>query len=748
MTFKIKINNKDVCLVDSVEFNYQLNRPSSIIFYIDGYKNIEVYDDIEVYENNILLFKGKITKIEPDAYKQITKITAIEIGALKLMSTIINETFPNEDYDQQFRYKIVNENDKKYLYIEVNIPNGKSKTLYVYKMYGYQPEMFDIDLDTPTITANQINEDVLQININNHSGTDYTMIKVDVTDFVNSDSESLFIFDSSSYQRINETFYDYFIEKDNNKYNLWFKVTIPAKYKKRLIIQKGGVKTPTNPEKIFEFYDNFNTLDLDKWDIYTGNWTVSDSNLISDETESLIVSKYLIDKPIKIISKIKTESDLNPNIYLLNYINDSNFDTLIQMNYNYKQISSYQIINSNIKNLKYIETNLNVNEYYNISITKNNTNVISSINTAELKNLFNVNQNGYLAILSNNSKTYVDYIYVIKQPTIDIDIEIKEIDNGIYEITLYNYNDYDLIDYQIKIENLNVISSENDRLIIRNNLNNLFTDIIVYICKKCGLKYEIDEFIKTFKEYNITYENAMNVLNNIATLLGADFYISNGKLYFFKKGGNKNKLILQDNIIENIKIIRSNNNFANKVTVIGESRDGIPLITVATNDESIKKYGIVEKVISDASLKTKEAVILRAIKEVTNLSELKTTGTIRLINKFNINVGDVITVKSINANINRQFRVIKVNYIIKKYNGQLLIDSFKIDIDSQITDVPYVLKDLNDRLKKLENKNVDSKVNKYLYKQIALDINIEQNTYLDDTVAQFDVDKFDFALFN
>ena len=217
MTFKIKINNKDVCLVDSVEFNYQLNRPSSIIFYIDGYKNIEVYDDVEVYENNILLFKGKITKIEPDAYKQITKITAIEIGALKLMSTIINETFPNEDYDQQFRYKIVNENDKKYLYIEVNIPNGKSKTLYVYKMYGYQPEMFDIDLDTPTITANQINEDVLQININNHSGTDYTMIKVDVTDFVNSDSESLFIFDSSSYQRINETFYDYFIEKDNNK---------------------------------------------------------------------------------------------------------------------------------------------------------------------------------------------------------------------------------------------------------------------------------------------------------------------------------------------------------------------------------------------------------------------------------------------------------------------------------------------------------------------------------------------------
>ena len=46
---------------------------------------------------------------------------------------------------------------------------------------------------------------------------------------------------------------------------------------------------------IFEFFDNFDTLDTGKWNIVDGNWSVSSGNLISDETEGLISSNFLID---------------------------------------------------------------------------------------------------------------------------------------------------------------------------------------------------------------------------------------------------------------------------------------------------------------------------------------------------------------------------------------------------------------------------------------------------------------------
>ena len=372
MTIDLKINGENVLLLNSIEFNYQLNRPSSISFTVDKYNYGNVFDLVELYENGNLVFKGKITKVEPDIYNQKTKLQAIESGVLKLMGKQINETFPKEDYDQQFNYYI-EEIDAIYnLYIEINIKPQTSRTIYVYKMYGYEPST-SIDTSTTytTTTYTQINDYVFSITINNSStDTDITLIKLDVTNIIKNTNESLFIFDSSSYQRINETFYNYYIEPNDSNYNLWFKTSLPKKSKKRFIIEKGGNKN-SDPQNVFEFFDNFDTLDTGKWNIVDGNWSVSSGNLISDETEGLISSNFLIDDKYTIYTKVKTESITNPVICLFNYENESNYDVLSELSYTYNEILTYQINNDEINSLNYVEENIVNNQYYELKISKN-----------------------------------------------------------------------------------------------------------------------------------------------------------------------------------------------------------------------------------------------------------------------------------------------------------------------------------------------------------------------------------------
>jgi len=486
MTINITINGESVLLLDSVEFNYQLNRPSSISFTVDEYNYGNVFDLVEVYENNKLIFRGKVTKIDPDVYSQKTKLQAIENGALQLMGKQINETYPKEVEEQQHEYYI---------------------------------------------------QDV-----------------------------------------------------DGSTYNLWFRLSIPAQSVRTIYIQK-------------------------------------------------------------IHGYIPSQLDIS--------------------GYNYTDIIETELINDN---------------------------------------------------------------------TLKVDV--------------YNNTDDDIIDYLIDINITDFTNDVNESLFIGDYItdNYKFTDIIIDVCNKCNVFYEIDDFIDSYSEHNINYTNAMNVIENIATLVGADFYVENNKLYFFKKGKNVSDLILKDKMdndifIENIQINKNNSKFSNKIIVVGDSDDNdISLMAEASNYESIDKYGLFEVVINDTNLKSKEAVILKAVRELKNLCEIRTTGNISLTNDCKFKLGDVVLVDSYNAKMNQYYRIISIN---KKMIKSDIVTDYKIGIDSQITDVPYVIKDLNDRLKILENKDVDNKVNKFDTKKILIDMDITQTiSDRDNLVYLFDEDVFDFSLFS
>jgi hypothetical protein len=272
-----------------------------------------------------------------------------------------------------------------------------------------------------------------------------------------------------------------------------------------------------------------------------------------------------------------------------------------------------------------------------------------------------------------------------------------------------------------------------------------FTDVVADVCTKAGLSYNIDEFTNTFEQYNISYRNGMQVIQDIAQILDADFYIENGTLYFFKKGSKVSSIVLgKDAYIEDIQLKKDNTNFGNDIIVIGDKDStGIPLMAEAKNHKSIDTVGLFQRVIKDDSLKTKEACVIKAIIECRNRSDVRTTGSILLLDDVNCNIGEVVRVTSSDLELDTTFRIITSTLKYSKSNGV----SYELEIDSRIADVPVVLVEMDKRLRSLETKDVDTVVNKFRLSETSLSFLLTQQTTVKNYGAHFDEDTFDFATF-
>ncbi|RLF97134.1 hypothetical protein DRN58_09125, partial [Thermococci archaeon] len=251
-------------------YNYdQLNRITDMGYSTTTYASFEYNSVSRLTE--ITYGNGIITEFSYDSRNRITNIA---IGSYLSL---------NYTYDSVGN--IINLNNTSYQYDELNRlikVHGDTTTEYEYDPLGNRVEKIKSTEGTPEDWMDSSWTKRKKITVTNSSGdtlTDYQIkLKVLFDSDMNTDFSDLRFTDTDG-----KTLLPYWIEEktDGNSATVWVKIPEIPSEEKTIYMYYGNptATSESNGENVFEFFDDFNTLDTDKWQIDTDSYSVSNGIL-------------------------------------------------------------------------------------------------------------------------------------------------------------------------------------------------------------------------------------------------------------------------------------------------------------------------------------------------------------------------------------------------------------------------------------------------------------------------------------
>ncbi|WP_423792090.1 DUF2341 domain-containing protein [Methanocaldococcus indicus] len=237
--------------------------------------------------------------------------------------------------------------------------------------------------------------------------------------------------------------YPYWIEDTGSNYYIWTKVNISANSNITLYIKKVDGYHPDG-DSVFLFFDDFDADSLNNsiWSVYGTSSTTVD-----------IVDGWLRLHPDK----------ENSNIGVKHYCSYSN--VRIGIKYNYVAGDGCEIPYLDIDGNK---ISLPKTSYPNDSATGTQ---IHYYETGRLS------ISSYIGLLQSRAgwdgETRFDYIFVRKYADKEPTVSVEQISTDTWKVTITNPNDYDLTDFQVKINGTGIVNSKTDSLLI-SNYNGIF----------------------------------------------------------------------------------------------------------------------------------------------------------------------------------------------------------------------------------------------------------------------------------
>lgn len=147
-------------------------------------------------------------------------------------------------------------------------------------------------------------------------------------------------------------------------------------------------------------------------------------------------------------------------------------------------------------------------------------------------------------------------------------------------------------------------------------------DIIKDLIDKYTTGYTYNNVEQVGENVAVSWSNRplWNAIKGLCELTNYNVYLDvTDDLHFFKRGSeisNKEALVYGDTLTNVKDIGKKTSDIKNKITIYGETEEGLPVVATAKNQNSIDKYGTKEKVIKDSDLNNQEAAADRANAEL------------------------------------------------------------------------------------------------------------------------------------
>jgi len=278
-------------------------------------------------------------------------------------------------------------------------------------------------------------------------------------------------------------YYDYW----NDGSNIWVKLNLSAGESKTLYISTENAY-PGNGDAVFEFFDDFEQLDTNKWNVYryandANNEVVFGSGVVYltkavESRAGLLVSKNDIKPPFVVHMKIKMGgggSDIGKghgiafgymmndlgkalDAWYLGFPTGSNYyGYTIRFDAWPNYIGVRNLNTGKLDHLFYIST-LDDYNWHNIALYLTEEKILKVVydNNVVIQNYI-VSPTGYNRIgigastggATNNH--IVDYIFIRKYAEQEPTATIEQIDSTTWKVVITNPNNYDLVDFQCRI---------------------------------------------------------------------------------------------------------------------------------------------------------------------------------------------------------------------------------------------------------------------------------------------------------
>ena len=345
----------------------------------------------------------------------------------------------------------------------------------------------------------------------------------------------------------------YYIEDNNDDFNIWLKLNLEASSTKTIYISKNSC-FDSNGDKIFEFFDDFDedTLDTTKWNSFgeefgtittsNGELTISNTSASADnfiginsnfnymDIENILHARSKItsnrhstligfaDDPFKpfphgdvLTNGTSWYGRADDQTSSVSWANDENSDYTSEVTHDPRDYNVYEI--------KKISADLIT--YYKSGILEYTLDDSDYIYPDTLPVYFSTD--GY----GNPDTLVVDHVFVRKYTANEPSIVVTNLNNGIYKIDITNNESFDLNDFQISIsgDELN-INNKNEKLQIIDLEENFDYNSIISIgvferntndLNSCVFTYSSDHLLINNCESNVTLriKNEINNLDNL-----------------------------------------------------------------------------------------------------------------------------------------------------------------------------------------------------------------------------------------
>jgi hypothetical protein len=299
--------------------------------------------------------------------------------------------------------------------------------------------------------------------------------------------------------------YPYWIEDNGDgTYNIWTKICVPANGETTIYVQKADGYSP-NGDAVFEFFDDFEGTELDtnKWGDVLGSQYLLDNGILKTSSTN-IYSTMTITEPVVITAKSRRELSSmysygqimitdKSGVRNVDYYNEIGVQVLDNGAYYLQDRLVYMTVRSSYYGCSR-DFGKSVPDYgtdyviQNVIVDTNNKIMKVSINGDELPEINynngiydNVNQlitlNGDLTFgigYEWGSYADFDYIFVRKYADQEPTVSVEQISTDTWKITISNPNDYDLTDFQIKIDGTGIVSSKTDSLFFTDDIQDFY----------------------------------------------------------------------------------------------------------------------------------------------------------------------------------------------------------------------------------------------------------------------------------
>ncbi len=674
MEVKLISDGKEI-MCSNVKFNNKINNYNTLSFnYHNNYpnynNNLKLFDEIDLYIDGELINTFIVKTFSPDLITGDISVECYDKTTFNLKTSYIDMSIPNIKFNSDIKYVVENN------VIVDGVPKSKvyiecelptNTTKTYYIVYN--------DLDTQINNFNL--EEFIEVDgvddIVEELEVDTPLYKLTLSNnTINNVTKKVYFYVSDYELPDKLQFLDFdFLLKYNGFYNL-------HKYyddiNKKLLIKDS---IPPKTHKQYYLCLN-NTLESDEGDIFKRYIVTYDVTVNGD-------GYIKINNPFG-HNKIEIYDTIGDNYYCDDY-------------YIYLLRSSGGIIFSILEtdNPSY---SLNIEQYNEVYYTTNSVNASSYFKT------YNIND-------------YIDNKLSV------VDSKVFN-ENNLY-ITVYNDNDF-TIPYIY-------IDFESDKKIYVSKTNKYDYNEIIYNIKtkqNLDITYNYKDFSKYyFKSNDIKNKKCYDVINEICGICNEYFYSKNNKL-FIESNNNNSKLLDIDDSIYNVNLDYNLSNYYNYVTVIGGVDDnGNVLSYIYYDNNEINKYGKIQYTYIDTSLKNYEELVLKAKYLLyTGISNM-CSGSIGVYDSYNYNVGDSITFKYNDIDLN--LTIYNINFYLDNIHNDLKFMNLTLNENNDY--LRMVIKNYDDRLKVLEEKNVVSDLNITVDNISNINIESEIDTLLNETLS-------------